>query len=115
MNDQNHPPRGVAVDRDVGRQYVPSNGTEGHAFLNAWCRNCARDRSMREGEEVDECDDSELCPIIAASFRGEAAEWRELDDGRRICTAYVEAGQPIPARCPNTLDLFDALTHNAEG
>lgn len=100
------------VDRLVGRQYVPSNGTEGYAFLESWCRHCARDKAMREGAEYDECDDSELCTIIAASFRGEAVEWRELDDGRKICTAYVEAGQPIPARCPNTLDLFDPLTPN---
>ena len=68
---------------------------------------------MREGADYDECDDNELCPIIAASFRGEADEWRELDDGSLICTAYVEAGQPIPLRCPNTRDLFDAMPPNA--
>jgi hypothetical protein len=31
---------------------------------------------MRDGEDQDECDDNELCEIIAASFRGEAVEWR---------------------------------------
>lgn len=102
------------VDRTVGRQYVPSNATEWHAFIAAWCANCARDKPCSEGKDYDQCADNEVCTILAASFMGEAAEWREFDDGRTICTAYVEAGQPIPARCPNTLDLFDALTPNTD-
>lgn len=56
-----------------GEQYTPSNGTEGAQFLSDWCGTCARDKSMREGEPLDECDDNETCPIIAASFRGEEA------------------------------------------
>ena len=94
------------IENEIGRQYIPSNSTDGYAFLDEWCRNCARDKAMREGEDYDECDDNELCPIIAASFRGEAKEWRILDDGRTICSAYVEAGKPVPVRCQNTSDLF---------
>lgn len=90
-----------------GAQYVPSNGTEGHNFLENFCSNCARDRSIREGVHVDECDDSELCPIIGASFRGEAVEWRELETGECFCTAFVEAGQEVAApRCSFTIDMF---------
>lgn len=91
-----------------GEQWQPSNGTDGHSFLLNWCTDCARDKSMRQGEPVDECDDDELCEIIAASFRGEAVEWRELADGKTQCIAFVPAGDAIPApRCPFTLDLFD--------
>lgn len=36
-------------------------------FFDAWCRRCQRDKSMREGADLDECDDNELCEIIAAA------------------------------------------------
>lgn len=49
-----------------GERYEPSNGTEGASFLDAWCSNCARDKAMREGVDIDECDDNEKCEIIAA-------------------------------------------------
>lgn len=89
-----------------GVQYTPSNGTEGHAFLESWCGQCQRDKSMREGVDVDECDDNEKCEIIAASFRGEAVEWRDLGE-REVCIAFVQAGERIPEpRCPNTIDMF---------
>lgn len=99
-----------------GVQYVPSNGTEGYAFLEGWCTQCARDKSMREGVDIDECDDNEKCEIIAASFRGEAVEWREIeaDDGKvnRVCLAFVEAGTTTPpVRCEHTADLFGEATH----
>lgn len=90
-----------------GRQYIPSNSTEGHGFIGAWCSTCARDRSIREGVDVDECDDDEVCEIVAASFRGEAVEWRRMPQGNVLCTAYVPAGEPVPPpRCTRTLDLF---------
>lgn len=90
-----------------GKQWVPSNGTEGYSFLEAACGNCARDKSMREGVPVEECDDNECCPIIGASFRGEAVEWRILPSDELQCIAFVPAGQPIPApRCDKTVDMF---------
>jgi hypothetical protein len=91
----------------AGQQWTPSNGTIGHSFLEDWCRNCQRDRAMREGLDVDECDDNEKCEILSASFRGEAVEWRRLDDGRCVCLAFVEAGETIPTpRCDHTADMF---------
>lgn len=90
-----------------GEQWKPSNGTEGHSFLESACGNCARDKAMREGVDFDECDDSERCDIIGASFRGEAVEWRLLEGGEVKCMAFVPAGEPIPApRCPHTNELF---------
>jgi len=90
-----------------GEQYVPSNGTEGYSFIAAWCCNCAKDKPSSEGVDFDDCDPSETCEILAASFRGEAVEWRELEDGTCKCIAFVPKGQVIPAeRCPHTLELL---------
>lgn len=90
-----------------GERYMPSSGTEGYAFIDCWCTHCARDKAMREGVDIDECDDDEKCEILAASFRDEAVEWRELESGECICVAFVEAGTvpPVP-RCEHTVDMF---------
>lgn len=90
-----------------GRRYMPSNGTEGEAFIAHWCGDCARDKAMSQGIEVDECDDDEQCEILGASFRGEAQEWRRLGNGHLTCLAYVPAGEALPApRCEFTADMF---------
>ncbi len=90
-----------------GEQYKPSNSDAGYSFIAFFCSNCQRDKSCREGVDIDECDDDERCEILGASFRGEAVEWRRLDDGSVTCTAFVDAGEPIPpARCPHTADMF---------
>ena len=90
-----------------GEQFIPSNSDDGCRFLMEWCTHCARDKAMREGDDLDECDDNELCEIIAASSRGEAVEWREMPDGETRCIAFIEAGQEVtPARCEHTADMF---------
>lgn len=94
-----------------GEQYMPSNSDEGAQFLSDWCTQCQRDKSMREGVDLDECDDNEKCEIIAASFRGEAVEWREMPNGETKCIAFVPAGQAIPPpRDDRTLDMFGGTT-----
>lgn len=91
-----------------GEQWKPSNGDEGYGFMYEWCAKCARDKAMREGVDFDECDDNECCEIIAAAFRGEAVEWREMPSGEVRCIAFVPAGQAIPEpRCENTADMFE--------
>lgn len=86
--------------------YRPSFSTEGEAFIAHWCGNCQRDKAMREGAEIEDCDDDEVCPILAASFAGPVKQWVRTDNGPR-CLAYVEAGQTIPPEpCPHTTDLF---------
>lgn len=90
-------------------RYLPSNGTEGEFFFDDWCRKCQRDRSMREGEPVEDCDDNELCDIIARSFRGEVDEWVYGPDDQPMCTAFVPAGDKVPTpRCEHTAELFGA-------
>ena len=97
----------------AGQKYRPSNGTEGDCFFAAWCHNCQRDKAMREGCDIDECDDNERCEIIASTmcFNVEDAEypqeWQIGKDGQPCCTAFVPAGQPLPApRCSVTQDMF---------
>jgi len=96
-----------------GQQYTPSNGTEGEVFLDEWCRNCARDKSMREGAPLEDCDDNERCDIIAASYRGEAKEWVYGSDGQPKCTAYHALGMPAPYRCAATGDMFPGVEGGA--
>lgn len=82
------------------RPYRPSNGTEGHGFIAAWCDICARDDGGR-------------CPILARTMAHAVdepsypTEWSFDDAGAPQCTAYVPAGDPLPPeRCPFTIDMF---------
>jgi len=61
-----------------------------------------------EGADFDDCDDNELCEIIAAEYRGQAVEWRELPSGETICTAFVAHEKPLgeTQRCAHTVDMF---------
>lgn len=80
--------------------------------MNAWCRHCERDKAMREGLNVDECDDNELCQIIpmTMAFNIEdpkyPREWCYDAEGRPQCTAFVQAGHPIPLKDDLTMDMF---------
>lgn len=97
----------------AGEKYRPSNGTEGELFMSSWCCHCQRDKAMRDGLPDDECDDSELCSIIAdtLAYKVEDPEyptaWQYAKDGQPCCTQFIEAGNPIPEpRCTHTRDLF---------
>jgi hypothetical protein len=96
--------------KQAGQPYQPSNGTEGDIFISEWCSKCAKDKAMREGEPLDECDDDEVCQILGASFRGEAKEWVYGPDGQPMCTAFHEPGTPEPYRCPATPDMFGSVS-----
>jgi len=89
----------------MSEPYLPSNGSEGAGFFENWCCHCARDKAMREGVDFDECDDNEVCGIIAAAFRGPVAEWI-YKNGEPTCTAYVPAGETPAQRCERTEDMF---------
>lgn len=99
----------------AGQKYQPSNGTEGECFYEAWCCQCAKDKAMREGADYDECDDDQVCKIIADTMAYSPddddypKEWIYGKDGQPCCTAFVEAGKPIPQeRDPFTIDMFGA-------
>jgi hypothetical protein len=77
------------------RPYRPSNGTEGEAFMEAWCARCARDAAYQAGE-------GDSCPIAAATVAlavddpDYPAEWITGAGGPR-CMAFepVEGGGTI--------------------
>lgn len=98
----------------AGEKYQPSNGTEGEMFFRSWCFQCQRDKAMREGCDVDECDDDERCEIIADTMAFAVddpqypSEWQYGKDGQPCCTAFVSAGSAVPpARCDKTIDMFE--------
>lgn len=93
----------------AGQQYEPSNGTEGAVFQQEFCARCERDKDMNgtchaEGREAG---DDDWCPILGASFRGEAKEWVYGADGHPTCTAFTPKGQNTLERCEHTTDMFD--------
>ncbi len=103
----------MAKDR-AGEKYRPSNGTEGDFFFSAWCCKCQRDKSMREGCDVNECDDNERCDIIGNTMCFDVEddeypkEWQIGKDGQPCCTAFVPAGEAIPAPHDDlTIDMFE--------
>lgn len=94
-------------------KYRPSNGTAGEAFISSWCGTCARDKALRDGCDIEECDDNERCDIVGRTMTYHIdnpeypVEWRYDASGRPVCTAYIPAGLPIPApHCAHTRELF---------
>lgn len=98
----------MAANSLPGEPWRPNNATVGYAFLENQCAHCARDGTLRTGLPHDELDSESACVILAASFRGEASEWRVLPDGNVRCLAFVPAGEPLTRPpCPYTIDMFD--------
>jgi hypothetical protein len=93
-----------------GERHIPSNGTEGWAFIEDWCSRCERDKELSGTKHPEDCGDDDWCPIVAASYRDEAVEWRELEDGSTKCMAFAPLGHGVPPpRCENTADMFDGI------
>lgn len=97
----------------AGKPYRPCNGTEGDYFMGNWCANCERDYGMSRGLPLEECDEDQVCDIIARTFGLHEddpkypTEWQFGKDGQPCCTAFVEVGQPIPPpRDELTADMF---------
>jgi hypothetical protein len=96
----------------AGQKYRPSNGSEGEMFMNTWCGQCERDHGMLKGLPLEECDDNQVCGIIALTHflavddPRYPAEWQYGADGQPCCTAFVPAGEPIPVKDEHTVDMF---------
>ena len=102
-----------------GRQWMPSNGTEGEAFQARWCCRCARDKVMNGEVHQDVADERDYCSILMASYTTNEGpvEWREIHVGpgswdcRYECTGFINQGDPIPPpRDENTPDMFSEGT-----
>lgn len=95
-----------------GDPYRPSSGTAGECFFGRWCCHCARDKAMREGADIDECDDNEKCELIANSMAfkpGDAnypKEWIYDAQGAPCCTAFIESWEGVPEVDTLTKDMF---------
>lgn len=46
----------------MSHQWIPSNGTEGHQFINDWCSMCARDAACNGQKTFDDCDRTSTTP-----------------------------------------------------
>lgn len=76
-------------------QHAFSNGTEGEAWMSAWCNHCARDHGMHRGNA-----EQPLCDLILQTMLGSDSTWPEgwlpePDDGdfylpsRIVCLAFT--------------------------
>jgi hypothetical protein len=101
---------------NIIEKYRPSNEIEGSCFHKNWCRHCARDKAMSEGLDVDECDDNQICKIIGDTMTYDIddekypVEW-VYKNGVPTCTAFIQAGEPIPLKDDLTMDLFEDATN----
>lgn len=89
-----------------GEHWKPSNDSIGQSFIAGECARCERDKVMNGTVDDDDAGDDDLCPILGASFRGEAVEWRRMPDRSIRCLAFVPMGDKVPARDDFTVDMF---------
>ena len=76
-----------------------SNGTEGDAWMSAWCEHCTYDHGLHNGNGVEP-----MCPIIGSSMFDRPFQWPEAwlpepDDGKfflpsRLVCLHFEACEP---------------------
>ncbi len=111
----------VAYRGTPGASYEPCNGTEGMAFMEAFCESCVHDKALNGTKDPDICDDADYCHIVAASMifhincKGYPPEWIYDEHGCPTCTAWEAIPEPKVRlseceRCPDTLDLFGEET-----
>lgn len=94
-----------ACDR-AGQQWCPASTDDVHSFEEEYCTRCSRDKvanGTATFATVD--DDRDLCPILAAGFRGEAVEWQYRADGKTVCTGFTPLDEPGLPKCPHTMEL----------
>jgi hypothetical protein len=82
----------IPIAEYAGTRYEPSNGSEVSAFHDEWCCKCATDE--------------EWCPILSASYRGEATQWVFSAEGWPVCTEF--RAMDAPERDDKTIDMFGA-------
>jgi len=73
----------------LGKQYIPSNSDDGLFFYEINCARCSRDAYANGTKDISECEESDLCSILAASLLDKAVQWREMDNGDLICTEFL--------------------------
>ncbi|MGA0608889.1 hypothetical protein [Caldimonas sp. KR1-144] len=101
------PEHAKLASQEAGKPYLPSNGTEGACFQEAWCCRCSRDAVMSGRVSMEESDGEGLCEILGNSYIDEVPEWIYGEDGYPKCTAFSPLDDPSPVADDRTLPLFD--------
>ncbi len=65
----------------AGEKYVPSNGTEGGLFMDAFCEKCTK---------VDCCDIVVHTMFLSVEDEAYPKEWQYTKDGQPTCTEFEE-------------------------
>ena len=89
----------------AGEQWKPSGNEDVHCFEDEHCTRCSRDRAANGTVKLFDAHDEDLCPILAAAFRGEATEWQYRADGKTVCTGFTPLDEPGLPKCPHTMEL----------
>lgn len=88
----------------MSRHYFPSNGSEGMAFMNAWCESCSRDTQLRGGRTY--------CTILTGSMvrDNQPKQWIYDENNEPTCTSFRKVGsitKPKIRKSEKTLNIFD--------
>ena len=83
----------------MSKPYRPSNGSEGHIFIDQFCDRCWYDRN-------------EDCPVLADSFLGQVPQWIQDDDHTNAQCTQFSATEPkeFPEDAKAQLKLFEEAT-----
>lgn len=100
--------------------YVPSNGTEGMAFIEEFCDNCIHEKwSHTHNDDDKKCDILSRSMLCSVTEKDYPREWQYVA-GRPTCTAFVKwdwgndgdpddpdnPKSPSPPTPINQLDIF---------
>jgi len=75
----------------MSRKYMPSNGTEGGGFIEAFCWNCVHEKwihTLRDGDK--KCDILSRSMIYRIEDEEYPKEWTYDENGKPTCTAWKE-------------------------
>jgi hypothetical protein len=81
----NYPKVLYQLKQCAGQTFMPSNGTEGMIFVDAFCERCVHEKFSHTHNECDK-----KCDIFTRSMiEDEVPEWVYSEEGWPICTAWV--------------------------
>lgn len=82
-----------------------------YTMIGLRCQNCQRDKAIRDGLDIEDCDDNEVCSLIAKGFQERVPQWVVQPNGDWSCTDYWAVGQEEPrSPCLHTEDMFQEVT-----
>lgn len=74
------------IQSEAGKQWMPSNGTEGEMFMSAFCERCIHEKWMHTMNNADKkCDVLNRALLNAPDKQ---PEWIYSEEGWPICTEW---------------------------